>query len=244
MEFKELSKEAIEYYYSRNFGVKEIAKVFSITTGKVNWFIEKNNIDIHNIKVLFIECIGCNQFKESNLFGFEYLGKDGKLKQRNCGYYCVDCYFIKRNEYDKNRWDEYKKKNNIPDAPPAAPRRSLKHLTIEEKKKDKKEQRRKRYAERNKHKQKVEKVFIKDEDIPIGVDKEKYRKSMRMKRYRARKKEKGDIHFKLKNNVSTSIYRYLIGEAKYSSKFKYLPYTIEELKLHLESQFEDWMSWR
>ncbi|SRR5258708_3759533 len=56
-----------------------------------------------------------------------------------------------------------------------------------------------------------------------------------------------DPVFKLRNNVSSSIYMALRsnGSSKNGlSILKYLSYTIEELKNYLESLFEPWMDWR
>ena len=57
---------------------------------------------------------------------------------------------------------------------------------------------------------------------------------------------KTDPIYRLRKTVSRSINRYLKNND--SSKdgescLEYLPYTIEELKLHLESLFEPWMTW-
>lgn len=51
--------------------------------------------------------------------------------------------------------------------------------------------------------------------------------------------------FKIRADLSTVIRRSLKsqGVVKESSCFKHLPYTCEELKQHLESQFESWMNW-
>jgi len=66
---------------------------------------------------------------------------------------------------------------------------------------------------------------------------------------RAKKKEKekydNDPIYKLRKNVSSTINRYLAregGSKNGSSIMKYLPYTMEELMGHLESQFEPWMT--
>ena len=61
-----------------------------------------------------------------------------------------------------------------------------------------------------------------------------------------KKKSENDPVFRLRKNVSTSIYSAL--KANGSSKqgesvMDYLPYTTQELKDHLEEQFEDWMTW-
>jgi len=50
-----------------------------------------------------------------------------------------------------------------------------------------------------------------------------------------------DPAFKLRRNVSRLINFKINKNSK--SSFKYLPYTVQELKAHLESQFEDWMTW-
>lgn len=57
---------------------------------------------------------------------------------------------------------------------------------------------------------------------------------------------KNDPTFRLRHNVSVSISKYL--KKNNSSKnnqscLQHLPYTIEELKIHLESLFESWMNW-
>jgi hypothetical protein len=62
----------------------------------------------------------------------------------------------------------------------------------------------------------------------------------------ARKRRKNDIEKKLRTYLSTAIGKAL--KTKKSSKQKgsclqYLSYTIEELKMHIEKQFESWMNW-
>ena len=71
------------------------------------------------------------------------------------------------------------------------------------------------------------------------------------KQYRAENKKKRNEHekhrklidpnYKLRKNISI----FINGSIKknYLSIKKYLPYTIEELKDHLEQQFESWMTW-
>lgn len=54
-----------------------------------------------------------------------------------------------------------------------------------------------------------------------------------------------DISFSIRKRVSNSIRTAIRrnGGIKQGSILKYLPYTIQELKEHLEKQFEPWMSW-
>jgi transposase len=49
----------------------------------------------------------------------------------------------------------------------------------------------------------------------------------------------------IRHNISSSIRNYLIKSANYSNnkKFSSLPYSKQELKSHLEAQFESWMNW-
>lgn len=56
-----------------------------------------------------------------------------------------------------------------------------------------------------------------------------------------------DLEYKLKNDISNSINRQLkiIGSLKNRlSVSEFLPYSISDLKIHLEKQFEPWMTWK
>ncbi len=88
-------------------------------------------------------------------------------------------------------------------------------------------------------------------------EKNKYHiKEYNRERYKNRDKEKrrlksnlnerikynNDPIFKLRKMVSKSVRNMLKGNKK-GSILKYLPYTMEELKAHIEGLFEDWMTW-
>ena len=64
-------------------------------------------------------------------------------------------------------------------------------------------------------------------------------------KHKARQRRKQDPSWRLRKNVSTSIANNLRGRGytKDSPCFDYLDYTLEDLREHLESQFEPWMSW-
>lgn len=59
-------------------------------------------------------------------------------------------------------------------------------------------------------------------------------------------KRKSDVNFNLRSQISKSINRVLKinGVTKNGSILQYLPYTMQELKDHLEKQFEPWMTWQ
>lgn len=50
-----------------------------------------------------------------------------------------------------------------------------------------------------------------------------------------------DINFRLKKNVSRAIGHAIVKRG--NSAIKYLPYTMNELKIHLEAQFDENMTW-
>jgi len=60
-------------------------------------------------------------------------------------------------------------------------------------------------------------------------------------RIKERLKRKNNINYKLKKNISRAISRMIIKDSK--SSLRYLPYSIEDLKIHLENQFNNNMSW-
>jgi len=63
---------------------------------------------------------------------------------------------------------------------------------------------------------------------------------------REKNKKANDPVYALKCNVSSTIAMALkrnAGSKQGESVMKYLPYTIEQLKEHLENQFEPWMTW-
>lgn len=70
----------------------------------------------------------------------------------------------------------------------------------------------------------------------ITKDKNKYYK----------RKIKTDVNYKLRRTLSSSIYIALKRNNSTKNNLsilKFLPYTMEELKQHLEKQFEPWMNW-
>jgi hypothetical protein len=70
-------------------------------------------------------------------------------------------------------------------------------------------------------------------------------KAIKLRKERREKKMKNPA-FRLRRNVSRSILfaiRREKGSKLGESVLKHLPYSQEELREHLESQFEDWMTW-
>lgn len=67
----------------------------------------------------------------------------------------------------------------------------------------------------------------------------------RIRKYR-KKRRQYDICYRLRHSVSGSISSYLKlngGSKNKNSCLQFLPFSIQELKQHLEKQFEPWMNW-
>ena len=58
-----------------------------------------------------------------------------------------------------------------------------------------------------------------------------------------KKRRRNDPSYKIKTYVSNSI-RDVLKDRKNGSSWKNLPYTPQQLKTHLENQFEPWMNWQ
>lgn len=83
--------------------------------------------------------------------------------------------------------------------------------------------------------------ICKDCWLEQGKEYEKKEGSKLLRRVRWKKYYKKE-DFRLRTNISRMI-RKCVFKDENSSILNYLPYTMEELKQHLESQFEDWMNW-
>lgn len=116
----------------------------------------------------------------------------------------------------------------------------------------------KNYRENNKDKIKQWKLSNKDRIINLNknlYDKNKKQILSVQKNYRLENKDKildyqkkyrkyrriVDPSFRLRNNISRNINRSITKNG--ISCVKYLSYTMEELKIHLKSLFESWMTW-
>jgi hypothetical protein len=80
----------------------------------------------------------------------------------------------------------------------------------------------------------------------ISLYQREYRKNNNKKYKQYRKNRKSNIFYKFRNLISNAIYQALkINKSTKNniSCFKYLNYSVQDLKFHLESKFEPWMNW-
>jgi hypothetical protein len=149
---------------------------------------------------------------------------------------CKDCKRIINNKYylnNKNRINTQVNNFRIENPLIIKERKQAYY----EKNKDKINNKTKKYYIKNKNiinaKKKI--FYVKNKDR-INAQKLGYQKSKEMK----------DPCFKLRRRVSNMIYISLKNDNCTKNNFSilcYLQYSIEELKLHLESLFEQWMTW-
>lgn len=117
---------------------------------------------------------------------------------------------------------------------------------------DKKKKRDAKYYQENKNQanQKKSEYYQENRQDILDERKEYYTKNKvlikkNVKDYQ-KARRKIDPVFKLRQNISSTIFQML--RVSNGSKFgrsvlEYLPYTIQELKRHIEKQFEPWMNW-
>ena len=104
-----------------------------------------------------------------------------------------------------------------------------------------------KYKENNeeKIKDKNKKYYLKNKEKLKTKTKEYTKNNPEIKRNWYRKKRKSDIAFKIKHNITNLILKHLKLKniPKDNSIQNILNYTVSDLKLHLEKQFETWMNW-
>lgn len=106
-------------------------------------------------------------------------------------------------------------------------------------------------CEREYGKQSNKKRYLKNRKLILAQAKKYREKEENKKRYRIycrsynKNRKKTDPHYKLRCSFSTVIGNALRkrGSFKDESIIKILNYTIEDLRKHLEAQFEPWMNW-
>lgn len=180
------------------------------------------------------ECTFCNKVKDFSEF---YSFKDKKNGKKYYNSRCIICSQVAAKEFYENNKieinkDTYQRRKD-----------DLEYQTYIENYNDKNEgkikKRKKKYYKENKEKISTQRK--------TPESKEKAAKTAKISRDKIKKDPTlGPLH-KLRRNVSHSILKAL--KAKNGSKrgysiLEYLPYTIEELKAHIESLWEPWMNWK
>lgn len=175
---------------------------------------------------------------------------------------CRKKYLKEYYQNNKNKIKKYKKKYRENNKKEIAHKK--KEYYLKNKNKIKKYKQKYEVENKNNILEKKREYYLKNKNVIIKKTKDNYKKNKKKyKKYysdyynknknkiKKRNKEyinkriKKDAVFKLRKSVSLLIRLALQkeGALKKTSCIKKLPYTIQELKNHLESQFEPWMNW-
>lgn len=179
-------------------------------------------------------CRGCGTEKPCDIFG------KNRATCKECRKTARIEYLINNKNMIKIQQAEYYKENKeyIIDQTKKYQKENIDKIkSYENKRRDKKLKYRKEYYLNNKEKQ------IAYQKIHRQKDKKEIRE--RQKKY-DQKRSKDDPAYKFRRNISTTIYIFLkrnMSSKNGRSCSQFLPFTFEELKQHLESQFEHWMTW-
>lgn len=193
--------------------------------------LKSNKADATQIKI----CLKCNQEKLLNEF-WQFIKREKKFYYS----YCKKCMKLDCNNYYKNNKEkillqkkEYynKNKEKISMKDKKYREKNIEKILIYHKKYNKYNKvRRKKYREKNK------------ERIASYI-KEYYKKNRnKINRY-IRERKMYDMGFKIMTNLRRRIHKVLKGERKYKKIMCLVGCSIEELKQHLENQFQKGMTW-
>lgn len=131
---------------------------------------------------------------------------------------CVKEYNKTYREKNKDKYKKYKQTDEYKEKSKLYKQKIKKHI----------QEWSKQYYKSNKDR--IQKYYTKNKD-----------KIMLRNKAWERERIKNDICFKIKKNVSAYIRNFI--KKNYKTAKSYLPYTMLELKIHLEKQFQPWMTW-
>ena len=164
----------------------------------------------------FKKCYKCGIEKDESEFYKDKRNKDGLC------YQCKEC----RNQYDKARYARPENKEKA------------KQYRSKPENKERKKQNNKEYNARPEIKEKIKEH---NAEYRIKPENKKIRNQREKERYQT------DSCYKLKSCISALIRKGLkknYGSKHGSSILSKLPYTMQQLKSHIESLFEPWMNWQ
>jgi len=177
-------------------------------------------------------CVVCN--KKKNIKNFEFKKDTKKYRPQ-----CKECIKIQRKKY-YSMLENYKKLQKSWLNYTANSKNHKKRLEYYNKYNNMEKNKKRRKKIKNKEKQKInDKKYYYNTKNNISKHKQKLEKHV--KRIKKRLEEKP--YLKLHSNISSYIYKSLKKNKNNKKSEHILKYTFNDLKQHLESQFEDWMNW-
>jgi len=221
MKYSQEELDAVSRLFDGKRGARSIAKELGVTRHRILCIYKELVVDNSNIRVMTKEtptnkvCKICVQDKPIDDFRYRR-HHNGKYYYES---YCIECELKLQKEWKAKR---YQNKGRV----------EFDSLYYDPTKKAEWLRKNKEYRHANKSKLKDYRETRKEQD----------RKNIR--EWAAKRKLKDPV-FKLRGIVSSSVGKAIkkLGKSKDGSILKHLPYTIKELKAHLEQQFEPWMNW-
>lgn len=182
--------------------------------------------------ILFKKCTKCEDKKELNTINFTFRQKRNSWESR-----CKICISLDLKEFRKENKEEINKKrrDRFKNDEEFKNRMELSAKVSAIKNKEKIAVYKKKWAEENKEK--------------TIISKQRHRanpENKRIRNERERIRLQADPVYRLKCNTSRTIrnaLKFKNFQNKGKTTLNHLPYTIEELKLHIESLWEPWMNW-
>jgi hypothetical protein len=172
------------------------------------------------------KCSKCGEIKDETEF---YKCRSNKDKLQGS---CKKCWSKKNKEYYKNNLEYFREKNKEwKESNPEKVKENQKRYYKNNLEKNK--ERSKKWAENNPEKVKeIRKKWVKNNPGKIKkIQKKCYKKQSQNLSYKINRTIRNGIWKALKENKNGEHWENLVG------------YTLEDLKQHLEKQFEDWMNW-
>lgn len=243
-------KEQIKLLFEQGLGSRKIADKLNIQRWQVREYYYElgltNRQPYKNESHLTEKiCKDCLKTKNINEFTIRDDERNRIIYFTKCNVCLAKHYAIKAKKYRNNTvlWEKYLARQ--------AERKRIAKLECEAKRKEKIDEIN-RLAELNKLQKKQEKEErkkLKQEENEKNVEVRKLQIKKYQKNYKRewiKRKKKIDPGFKIRCTISRMINRQLKvnnGSKQGESCLKYLLYTADQLKQHLESQFEPWMNW-
>lgn len=243
-------KEQVKTLFEQGLGSRKIANKLNLQQWQVREYCYElgltNRQPYKNESHLTEKtCKDCFKTKNINDFTIRVNDNNRIIYFTKCNVCLAKHYAIKAKKYRNNTvlWEKYLVR--------LAERKRIAKLEREAKMKEKRDEKN-RLAELNKLKkmQEIEeRKKLKQEQNEKNAEARKLKTKEYQKNYKRewiKKKKKTDPGFKIRCTISRMINKYLKindGSKQGESCLSRLLYTADQLKQHLESQFESWMNW-
>lgn len=132
------------------------------------------------------------------------------------------------------------------------PRKQIKKPLTKVQRERRRELERLRYKARSQEKSEKQRLYLKSYRGTVTDDQKNHKRQYNKAWFLSNKKRlydlrhtrvSADASLRLKSTVSSRVWAAMKGNKNGASVWKHFPYTFEELKEHVESLFENWMTW-